>query len=113
MDLRVGGHYRARFRMLDGTEHECSGRFLEVSPPVRLAMTWRWLGGREAEGESRVEISLRPTGLGTELTFTHALLPDDETAAGHEDGWAGSLKKLECHLSMQATSTRPFGFSSQ
>jgi len=100
MDLRVGGLYRARFRMLDGTEHECNGRFLEVSPPDRLVMTWRWAGGREAEGESRVQISLRASEGGTELTFTHSLLPDDEkTAAGHKDGWTGSLEKLQRHLS--------------
>src|SRR5215469_14724213 len=44
-DVRVGGGYRVRFRMLDGTEHESSGEYLEVVRPDRLAMSWRWAGG--------------------------------------------------------------------
>ncbi len=57
-DVRVGGRFRVRFRMLDGSEHESSGEYLEVVRPQRLAMTWRWAGG-EDPGESLVEIDLR------------------------------------------------------
>ena len=32
-DLRVGGRFRVRFRMLDGSEHESGGEYLEVDPP--------------------------------------------------------------------------------
>ena len=32
-DVRVGGRYRVRFRMLDGTEHESSGEYLELVRP--------------------------------------------------------------------------------
>ncbi len=35
-DPRVGGRYRVRFRMLDGTEHESSGEFLEIVRPERV-----------------------------------------------------------------------------
>jgi len=35
-NLRVGGRYRVRFRMLDGSEHESSGEYLEVVRPERL-----------------------------------------------------------------------------
>ena len=103
MDLRIGGHFRVRFRMLDGTEHECSGEILEVVRPVRLAMTWRWLGP-EAEGESRVEITLRPIDIGTELIFMHTLLPSDQVAREHEEGWSASLDKLE-HFLLSAKDT--------
>jgi uncharacterized protein YndB with AHSA1/START domain len=40
-DPQVGG----RFRMLDGSEHESSGEYLEVVKPERLSMSWRWTGG--------------------------------------------------------------------
>jgi uncharacterized protein YndB with AHSA1/START domain len=93
-DLRVGGRYRVRFRMLDGSEHESSGEYLEVAPPRRLAMSWRWSGG-EDPGESLVEIELRPTAEGTELTLTHSRLHDEETRRSHEQGWSGALDKLE------------------
>ena len=93
-DLRVGGRFRVRFRMLDGSEHESSGIYLEVVRPSRLAMSWQWLG-REVDGDSRVEIDLRPIGSGTELTFTHSLLTSDHSRRSHEQGWNGALDKLE------------------
>jgi len=97
-DVRVGGRFKVRFRMLDGTEHESSGEYLEVNPPVRLVMTWRWLGNEDEDGESRIEIDLRPVDGGTELVFTHALLGSEESRKGHEEGWNGALDKLEKYL---------------
>ena len=93
-DVRVGGRFRVRFRMLDGSEHESSGEYIEVVRPERLAMSWRWVGG-EDPGESRVEIDLRAIPEGTELTFTHSRLRDEETRRSHEEGWNGALDKLE------------------
>ena len=94
-DPRVGGRFRVRFRMLDGSEHECSGEYLEVVKPERLSMSWRWTGGVEDPGESLVEIRLRAVAEGTELTFTHSRLHDEESRRSHEAGWNGALDKLE------------------
>lgn len=100
-DVRVGGRFRVRFRMLDGSEHESSGQYLEVRRPERLVMSWRWLGDQEDPGESRVEIELRRVPEGTELTFTHAALFSEETRRSHEDGWRGALDKLVRHFQAQ------------
>jgi uncharacterized protein YndB with AHSA1/START domain len=97
-DARVGGRFRVRFRMLDGSEHESRGEYLEVARPRRLAMSWRWEGG-EDHGESRIEIDLRVITEGTELTFTHSRLHDEETRRSHEQGWNGALDKLQKHFS--------------
>jgi uncharacterized protein YndB with AHSA1/START domain len=97
-DVRVGGRFRVRFRMLDDTEHESSGEFLEVMPPSRLAMSWRWLGNEDDDGESLVEIHLRPIAGGTELVFTHSQLASERSRDDHAQGWAGALDKLERHL---------------
>ena len=97
-DVRVGGRYRVRFRMLDGGEHESSGEYVEIRPPHRLAMRWRWLGGEEAAGESLLEFDLRPLPDGTELTLTHSHLPDEPARQSHEEGWSGALDKLERHF---------------
>jgi uncharacterized protein YndB with AHSA1/START domain len=94
-DPRKGGRYRVRFRKLDGSEHECSGEYLDVVRPERLVMSWRWKGGEEDPNESRLEIALRPVPEGTEITITHSLLSDDETRDSHTDGWTGALDKLE------------------
>jgi uncharacterized protein YndB with AHSA1/START domain len=96
-DVRVGGRFRVRFRMLDGREHESSGEYLEVVPPNRLTMSWHWLGSEDPNC-SRVEIDLRAIAEGTELTFTHSRLRDEESRRGHEAGWNGSLDKLERHF---------------
>ena len=97
-DVRVGGRYRLRFRKLDGTEHETSGVYLELVRPERVVMSWHWTGGTEDPGESRVAIALRAIPEGTELTFTHSQLHDEETRRTHEAGWAGSLRKLEARF---------------
>ena len=41
---------------------------------------------------------LRPVGDGTELTFTHSRLQDEDSRRSHEDGWGGALDKLQKHL---------------
>ena len=105
-DVRVGGRYRLRFRMLDGTEHETTGTYLELVRPERAVMSWRWTGGLEDPGESRIEIVLRPIPEGTELTFSHSRLHDEETRRSHEAGWAGSLAKLEALFPDQAAPAR-------
>ena len=97
-DARIGGRFRVRFRMLDGSEHESSGEYLEVVRPELLVMSWRWQGS-EDPGESLVEIDLRASAEGTELTFTHSRLRDEDTRRSHEEGWNGALDKLQRHFS--------------
>jgi len=91
-DLREGGGFRVRFRMVDGSEHESSGIYREVEPPKRLVMTWQWHG--EDMAESLVCIDLRPLDDGTEVTFTHSRLPDRASRDSHLEGWTGALNKL-------------------
>jgi uncharacterized protein YndB with AHSA1/START domain len=101
VDARLGGAFRVRFRTDDGTEHEASGEFLELTPPRRVVMSWRWTmnGDSDERGRtSRIEIDVAPTIEGVELTFTHADLVSAESALGHQDGWSGSLDKLVRHL---------------
>ena len=95
--VRVGGAYRVRFSRTDGGVHECAGEFLEIEPPSRMVMSWRWtLGGvpQEAGRTSRVEFHLRAIDTGTELTLVHAELCDAASASSHTEGWAGALEKL-------------------
>ena len=101
-DARVGGSFRVRFRMLDGTEHESTGQYLELVAQQRVVMSWRWTMGGEPDerGEvSRVVIELAPVDAGTELTFTHERLQTEASRSSHERGWSGALHKLENYLS--------------
>ncbi len=97
IDPRVGGAYRVHFRTHDGGEHEARGAILEIDPPARLVMSWRWaLGGEPAEKgrTSRIAFDLKPVAEGVELTFTHSGLADTASVASHEYGWSGALDKL-------------------
>jgi uncharacterized protein YndB with AHSA1/START domain len=88
--------------MLNGSEHEASGEYLEVLDCKRVVMTWQWVAGGEPDerGEvSRVAIELRAIDIGTELTFTHARLQTEVSCSSHRQGWAGALDKLERYLS--------------
>jgi uncharacterized protein YndB with AHSA1/START domain len=96
-DVRIGGRFRVRFRMLDGTEHESIGEYLEVVESKRLVMSWQWTRGGEPEEEgeeSRIEIDLKSIDTETEITFTHARLRTEASRVSHERGWAGALEKL-------------------
>lgn len=95
-DVRVGGHFRVRFRTEDGRTHECQGEFLEVVVPERIVMSWRWLeGGEEEQGNvSRVEMHLRTIDTGTELTLILSELKSDESVRNHTRGWERALRKL-------------------
>ena len=104
VDLRVGGHFRVRFRTLDGKEHEGNGRYLEVERPRRIVMAWHWSHNGELDErgeESRIEIDLREIDNGTELTFTHARLKTESSRASHEAGWSGALSKLSALFERQ------------
>lgn len=96
-DPRVGGRFQVRFRLLDGSEHECAGEFLEIEEPRRLVMSWQWLFGGDPEEQgrvSRLEFHLRPIETGTELTLVHAGLYNETTVLSHRGGWDGALVKL-------------------
>jgi uncharacterized protein YndB with AHSA1/START domain len=100
-EVKVGGHFLVRFRTMDGAEHECAGEFLEVLPARRIVMSWRWTSGGEPEERgavSRLEMHLRPTDTGTELTLIHADLKNAASEARHRGGWMGALDKLKARL---------------
>lgn len=104
---RVHGSFRVRFRMFDGSEHECTGEFLEIARPSRVVMSWRWIDGgepdeRAADNISRLEFRLRAIDTGTELTLIHSALCTETSARSHEGGWAGALEKLVRRYPQQA-----------
>ncbi len=96
-DAKVGGRFRIRFRKLDGSEHECSGEFLEIEQLRRIVMSYQWTSGglsQERGRVSRLELHLRPIDTGTELTLVPAALADESSASEHGWGWGGALDKL-------------------
>ncbi len=102
LDLRKGGAYRLRFRMPGGEAPVVTGRYLEIEPPARLVFTWTWEAPDPHAGtETRVTVELVRRGEGTEVTVTHDAFPDEPTRARHEDGWRGTLARLESTLAKE------------
>jgi uncharacterized protein YndB with AHSA1/START domain len=103
-DPRVGGRYRVRFlRLLDDTQYECSGEFLDIVRPELVVLSWHWKDGLPEPGESRVQFKLKPVAEGTELTLIHSQLRDDAGRVSHEAGWSGALDKLQAHFTRRVT----------
>lgn len=95
-DLRTGGRYRIVMQAGGGEQHRVSGTYREVEPHRRLVFTWAWES--TPERESLVTIEIAPADGGTRLTLTHEMFFDEAARDRHEQGWKGSLTRLEALL---------------
>src|SRR5438128_2514497 len=100
MDVRPGGKYKITIKQppaLPGTTY-LVGTYLEVVPPERLVLTWRWEQTsflKELEElESRVTVQFRDLGGSTEVSITHERLDTEELRAFNRWGWDGALERL-------------------
>jgi len=91
-DPRVGGRFEMRMRVPDD-EHNVSGVYLEFVPNQKLVFTWAWRS--MPERESLVTVELKADGDGTLLTLTHSQFFDEAARDRHDEGWSGTLGKLE------------------
>ena len=94
MDFRAGGEYRFHFETERG-DMTVAGRYTEITPPERIAFTWRWLEDEDWAGiDSLVSFDFREVDGQTEMRFRHTGFPTDESRSSHEHGWCGSFDKL-------------------
>jgi uncharacterized protein YndB with AHSA1/START domain len=82
MEVKRGGHWRFVEHAPDGT-HGFEGRYREVTPPERLAMTFDW-DGRPGH-VSVTTITFEDLGDGRTRVVTHALFFTAEECAGMRD----------------------------
>lgn len=70
------------------------GRYVELSPPHRIVISWGHAGSNLLPpGASTVEITLVPERGGTTVRLLHRGLPEAE-ARGHALGWPHFLERL-------------------
>lgn len=70
------------------------GKYLEVTPPRRVVVSWGVAGSDELPpGASTVTFSLSATARGTRVEVVHSGLPRVQVP-GHADGWAHFLPRL-------------------
>jgi len=99
VNLRAGGDYHIRVKSADMGEINLDGRFREVKWPNRLVYTWNFSGHPKLDfGESQVTVEFLDRNGATEIQITHEQLPNEQVKEDHNQGWNGSLDKLEKHL---------------
>lgn len=96
---RPGGAFEYRFEFDEQPErnHTYSGTYEEFVPNKRVAYPWQ-----ASVGDTRVDVTLRPTGDGTTLCLVHTGWGDDDKAREavqmHEEGWGFFLGNLKSYL---------------
>lgn len=104
---RPGGEFAVEMQGPDGAVHLMAGLYTEVVPPALVCMEirHRQLPGAADRPEgyipTRVRVELREHREGTELLLSHVGFLDGAIASRFDDGWAGSLEKLETFLVSQ------------
>ena len=99
LDPRPGGRYRIAMRPPEGAVFHVSGEFREVTPPSRLAYTFRYEEPDPDDQENLVAVSLLEWEGATRIELTHGPFATEERRALHEAGWTDTLDRLEELLS--------------
>jgi uncharacterized protein YndB with AHSA1/START domain len=108
MDVRVGGTYQLVFQVDRTTTMAFYGRYLEVSPPSRLAWT-----NEEGDGDAVVTTVTFEEDRGRTRLVVHDLYPskdalDEAIASESTPGWDEMLDQLdELLLELDAGSGQP------
>ncbi|MDH3713021.1 MAG: SRPBCC domain-containing protein [Gammaproteobacteria bacterium] len=97
-DVRVNGSWETTMRNQDGSEFFVSGKYLELTPPSRLAFSWAWTNDGERGHETTVTVEFNKKNNGTELTLTQELFETNDARDLHNEGWSSSLDCLAEHL---------------
>jgi uncharacterized protein YndB with AHSA1/START domain len=97
-DARTGGAFSYGFEFADPSrDHTYTGTYHEVAPGERVSYPWQ-----AGVGETRVDVEVRPSGDGTELTLRHtgwgSGTDAEEAVAMHEQGWNFFLDNLVAYL---------------
>jgi uncharacterized protein YndB with AHSA1/START domain len=107
-DARTGGAFAYGFEFADPSrDHTYTGTYHEIAPGERVSYPWH-----AGIGETRVDVDVRPTGGGTELTLRHSGWGSgseaEEAVALHEQGWSFFLDNLVGYLE-RGEDMRPAG----
>ena len=99
-DFQEGGSYEIVLLSSENKEHGAHGVFGTIDPPNRLTMSWAWQHEGQMQGlETFLDLKFIATAEGaSELQLTHSMLPNEEMAEGHADGWQGALECLAAYL---------------
>jgi uncharacterized protein YndB with AHSA1/START domain len=94
-EVRAGGRYAVHWNQ----GYHVEGRFTELDPPRRAAITWQGTG---EPGETAVEFTVEPVAGGVEVRVVHSGFGSggewDPARAEADKGWATGLENLKSTL---------------
>ena len=91
-DPREGGEFRI-VMVRDGDELVHRGTYREIDRPRRLVFTWS--SPATDHRESVVTVTFEPLPSGSTVVQIHQVgLADEESRAGHTEGWSDALAEL-------------------
>ncbi|MZR31957.1 SRPBCC family protein [Sneathiella litorea] len=101
LDFSKPGKWMSVMVNAEGGRYKVTGEVIKVDPPRSVELTWGWHDENDSRGhESHVRLEVEPSDTGGAVfRLIHSDLPDDESAANHEQGWTSALNKLERLLS--------------
>jgi uncharacterized protein YndB with AHSA1/START domain len=97
IDLQINGRYRIGLQQPNHDIYFVNGTYQLIQPPEKLIFTWHWEQPSMDIGQSLVTIEIRRHGPHSNLTLTHAQLPQPARAS-HRQGWQGILHNLATFL---------------
>jgi uncharacterized protein YndB with AHSA1/START domain len=92
LEPKVGGRYRVVMHLPSGGTLTVGGVYKEISRPSRLVMSWKW---EHEEQDTLITLTFRAQGKGTEMTIHHEGFAATERRDSHNNGWTGTLEKLQ------------------
>jgi len=98
LDVRVGGPYRIAMQPPEGELFYLVGEYVEVSPPSRLAYTFRWEPPDPDDRETVARLALRESAGATEIKLTQGPFVTAARRELHEAGWTDTFARLARHL---------------
>lgn len=92
LDVQPGKCFEVSFENSDGSQHTCSGIYVEVIPYQKLSFTWMWKS--EPGVESFVSVLFLAGQDYTIMQFEHANV-GYASAHNYVEGWNDTFLKLE------------------
>ena len=99
LEVRPGGRYRVEMHKGDAV-HVAVGRYIEIRPPEKLVLTWKWETDPDRGTEDTIlTVEFLDRGRSTEVVLTHEKFPNSAARDDHAKGWTGCLEMLARYVS--------------
>ena len=93
LEPHEGGRYHIAMQSPEGETYDLLGEYVRIDRPKQLVMTFYWIS--EPEQVMLATVNFTPSDEGTEIYLHHEKLPSEESREAHEQGWTGTLGRLQ------------------